>query len=159
MTQGHSIIFQKEKEGSPIKDLINDFGMVCLSFPFQLGFETKEVTSDDWVDEDGEDSFEPDILPLKAYDLEASMGYEGTDFNTKIDTFINYLIGADGNGAKLKVYNTHSNIGRKGLRFVKYEPEISSSELNTFKVTFRVTDPRTSINPTYDINNNVTALA
>lgn len=157
MTQGHSIVFQKEKAGSPVKDLISDFGMVCLSFPFQLGFESKDVTSDDWVDEDGEDSFEPDILPLKAYDLESVIGYEGAD-DTKLKSFLDYLIGLDGNGARLKAYNSHSKIGRKGLRFLKYEPEISSSDIKTFKITFRVTDPKTIVSPTYDASNNVTAL-
>ena len=51
----------------------------------------------------------------------------------------------DGNGVKLKVYNPHSKIGRKGLRFLKYEHVVSSSDVFTFKVTFRVTDPRTEI--------------
>lgn len=145
MTEDYSIIFQKEKLGSPSKDLVSDFGMVCISFPFQLGFETKEVTTDDWIEEDGEDSFEPDILPLKAYDLEAEIGYQGSDFKTKLKSFLDYLIGVDGDGVKLKVYNPHSKIGRKGLRFLKYEPVISSSDVFTFKVTFRVTDPRTEI--------------
>lgn len=145
MIEDYSIIFQKEKEGSPSKDLVSDFGMVCISFPFQLGFESKDVTTDDWIEEDGEDSFEPDILTLKAYDLEAEIGYKGEDFNTKLRAFLNYLIGLDGNGVKLKVYNPHSKIGRKGLRFLKYEPVVSSSDVFTFKLTFRVTDPRTEI--------------
>lgn len=145
MTEDYSIIFQKEKTGSPSKDLVSDFGMVCISFPFQLGFEAKDVTTDDWIEEDGEDSFEPDILTLKAYDLEAELGYQGEDFKAKLRAFLNYLIGLDGNGVKLKVYNPHSKIGRKGLRFLKYEPVISSSDVFTFKLTFRVTDPRTEI--------------
>ena len=62
-------------------------------------------------------------------------------------SFIDYLTGLDGNGVKLKVYNPHSKIGRKGLRFLKYEPIISSSDVFTFKLTFRVTDPRTEIIP------------
>jgi hypothetical protein len=145
MTEDYSIIFQKEKPGSPRKDLVSDFGMVCISFPFQSGFETKEVTTEDWIEEDGEDSFEPDILPLKAYDLEAEIGYQGSNFKAKLKSFLDYLIGLDGNGVKLKVYNPHSKIGRKGLRFIKYEPVFSSSDVFTFKVTFRVTDPRTEI--------------
>lgn len=145
MTKDYSIVFQKEKEGSPLIDLFDDFDMVCISFPFQLGFETKEVVTDDWTEEDGEDSYEPEVLKLKAYDLEAEIGYQGDDFKNKLQSFLDYLIGLDGNGVKLKVYNPHSKIGRKGLRFIKYAPNISNEDIHTFKVTFRVTDPKTNI--------------
>ncbi|MGJ7024910.1 hypothetical protein [Petrimonas sulfuriphila] len=162
--KGHSIIFQKEKSGSPVKDLITDFSMVCTSFPPQSSLEAKDIVTDDWVDENGEDSFEPAILPLKAYDLEIQIGYSGTigTAETKVSDFIKYLLGHDGNGVKLKIYNSHTNIGRKGVRFVSYNPEQSQSitdDLRVFTVTFRVTDPISTVSPTYDVNNNVTGLA
>lgn len=157
MTEEYSIIFQKEKEGSPVKDLVADFSMVCTSFPFQLGFEAKEIYSDDWADEDGEDMADISTIKLKAYDLEAEIGYTGSDFNSKLDALVGYLLGSDGNGIKLKVYNPHTNIGRKGIRFVKYEPEMSNPDMRTFKITFRVTEPASRVTPSI-VNGVITDL-
>ena len=144
------IKFQKEKAGSPIKDLTTDFNLVSLAFPFQLGFEAKDGVVDDWADEDGEDVYVPDVLKLKAYNLEAEFGYKGTLDSAQgaIDAFLDYLIGADGNGVMLKIYDLFGKIGRKGVKFQKYDPEVShksNEDLYTFKVTFRVTDPKTKI--------------
>jgi len=38
----HDIIFQKERDGSPVKSLITDFKMVCLSFPAHPPLEAKD---------------------------------------------------------------------------------------------------------------------
>ena len=151
MAEEYSILLQKEKEGAPIKDLVTDFELVCLSFPFQLGVEAKDVVTDDWVEENGEDSFVPDVLTLKAYNVDIEVGYKGNEGTalTMVDSFIDYLIGLDGFGVKLKIYNPHTNIGRQGVRFLKYEPSISfksnGEEVYTFKITFRVEDPKTRI--------------
>lgn len=51
----------------------------------------------------------------------------------------------------MKMYDVHTGIGRKGVRFVSYEPNISGydGKLMTFTIRFRVTDPRTKIVPQY----------
>ncbi len=159
----HDIIFQKEKDGSPIKCLVSDFKMVCLSFPAHPPLEAKDVAIDDWPDENGEDSFEPDILPLKAYNLEVQIGYYGESgtANTKVLDFIKYLLGHDNYGAKLKMYNPHTGMGFKGVRFVSYTPEqyqYLSDDLMVFTITFRVTDPVNSTSPIYT-NDIITGLS
>ncbi len=147
----YTILFQKEKTGSSLKDLVNDFDMVCLSFPLQLNLEAKDVVSDDWPEEDGEDWFEPDVLPLKAYDINVEIGYSGDNWGTKIESFLNYLTGQDGSGVKIKMYDVHTGIGRKGVRFKSYEPNLSGydGKLMTFTLRFRVTDPRAKVTPQY----------
>ena len=77
MVEAYSILFQKDSEGAKVKDLLTDWGMVCTDFPFDLYPETKDLPKRDWADEDGEDTFIPDVLPLKAYDLEAGICYKG----------------------------------------------------------------------------------
>lgn len=151
MAESYSILFQKEKTGSVLKDLVRDFNMVCLSFPLQLNLEAKDVVTDDWPEEDGEDWFEPSVLPLKAYDINVEIGYSGDYWSTKIESFLNYLTGQDGSGVKMKMYDVHTGIGRKGVRFVSYEPNLSGydGKLMTFTIRFRVTDPRTKVVPQY----------
>lgn len=153
----HDIIFQKEKDGSPIKCLVSDFDMVCTSFPPHPVLEAKDVTTDDWADENGEDSFEPDILLLRAYNLEVQIGYSGDagTANIKIFDFLKYLLGHDGNGVRLKMYNPYTNMGYKGVRFVSYTPEQYqnlSGDLITFTITFRVTEPASTVSPVYSDN-------
>ena len=148
----YTILFQKEKADSILKDLVKDFDMVCLSFPLQLNLEAKEIVSDNWAEEDGEDWFEPPVLPLKAYDIDVEIGYSGDNWRTKIESFLNYLTGQDGSGVKIKMYDVHTGIGRKGVRFVSYKPNLSGydGKLMTFTVRFRVTDPRTKVTPQYE---------
>ena len=113
MNEPYSILMQKTTENAPVKDSLAHFGIVCTEFPFKPGGETKDLPKRDWPDEDGEDTYIPDKLLLKAYDLEAEMCYKG-DLGTaydKIMAFQNYLTGENGDGATLKIYNSHTGIG------------------------------------------------
>lgn len=95
MNEPYSILMQKTTENAPVKDGLAHFGIVCTEFPFKPGGETKDLPKRDWPDEDGEDTYIPDKLLLKAYDLEAEMCYKG-DLGTaydKIMAFQNYLTG------------------------------------------------------------------
>lgn len=160
MVEAYSILFQKDSEGAKVKDLLTDWGMVCTDFPFDLYPETKDLPKRDWADEDGEDTFIPDVLPLKAYDLEAGICYKGEMKSAydKISSFLNYLIGEDGNGATLKIHNIHTGIGRQRIYFIgasdyDFHSE-SGGDVVTFKVKFRVTDPKKNIIPSYSVDKN-----
>ena len=123
----------------------------------QAGWGNERLPKRDWPDEDGEDTYIPDKLLLKAYDLEAEMCYKG-DLGTaydKIMAFQNYLTGENGDGATLKIYNSHTGIGRQGLYLLEVgDFEFNKSNMDevlTFPVKFRVTDPRTQIIPSYSV--------
>ena len=119
-------------ENAPVKDSLAHFGIVCTEFPFKPVWETKDLPKRDWPDEDGEDTYIPDKLLLKAYDLEAEMCYKG-DLGTaydKIMAFQNYLTGENGDGATLKIYNSHTGIGRQGL----YLLEVGDFEGSTITI-------------------------
>ena len=68
-TDRDTLIFQKAN-GSETKDLYADFGIKTTSVPLFLPLETKELPSRDWIDEDGEDVYFPDVVRLQAYDTE-----------------------------------------------------------------------------------------
>ena len=74
----------------------------------------------------------------------------------KVVSFLGYLIGEDGNGSTLKVYNPHTNIGRRNLYFLGASDydfhSTKDGDSVTFKVKFRVTDPKTEIVPSYSID-------
>lgn len=158
MVEAYSILFQKTVEGAKVKDLLTEWNMVCTDFPFELYPETKVLPKRDWADEDGEDTFIPDVLPLKAYDLEAGICYKGkmSTAYDKLTSFLSYLIGEDGNGATLKVYNLYAGIGRQGLYFLGASDynfhSTNDGDIVTFKVKFRVTDPKTQIIPSYSVD-------
>jgi len=157
----YTIMFQKEKIGASVKDLVANFDMVCLSFPLQLNLEAKDVVSDDWPEEDGEDWFEPTVLPLKAYDVDVDIGYSGDNWGSKIQAFLDYLTGHDTDGGvMMKMYDVHTGIGRRGVRFVSYEPNLSGydGKLMTFTVRFRVTDPMTKVTVEYNTGGDVINL-
>lgn len=160
--KGYEIYFQKDKAGSPVKNSLTDFDIVCVEFPFQLYPETKALISDDWADEHGEDAFFPEKLTLKAYDLEAKLCYVGNSAYDDIVSFLDYLRGEDGNGTSLKIYNSYTKMGRQKLYLKSVDDDIfhsdGSEDIVLFSVTFRVTDPKTKITPVI-MGGNVTGLA
>ncbi|GAE83339.1 hypothetical protein JCM10512_1605 [Bacteroides reticulotermitis JCM 10512] len=117
---------------------------------------------DDYPDEDGEDVFIPEILTVKAYDLDVDFSYKGADAENGVRVFIDYLLGHDGTGASLKVYNPYIKMGRSKIYITGFsEPEFNrenDEEIANFTISFRVTDPRTRVVPSYDGNNNIIGL-
>lgn len=138
-----------------MRDILQDFKMVCMNFPFKIGGKIKELPKRDWADGDGEDTYIPKELPLEAYDLEIEVCYKG-DLNNAYDRilfFRDYLTGKDGGGAELKIYNSHTGIGRKGIFLLDMgDFEFAKSNMDEvvkFKMKLRVTDPKTQIVPVY----------
>lgn len=147
----YTLLMQKMRQSSPVKDSLKDFGVVCTSVPFLPYEEMKELPSRGWAGEDGEDTYIPEKLPVSAYDMEVEMCYKGgiTTCYTKMKSFLDYLRGNDGSGAALKLYSPFTGIGRQDVYF-KSIGEIefaksSTDEVLTFSLVFRVTDPVTDI--------------
>ncbi|WP_065218448.1 MULTISPECIES: hypothetical protein [Butyricimonas] len=147
------IYFQKEKEGSLVKESVSDFGIWCKDFPFKIHGDAKELANTEWSDEDGDDEFIPDVIRLKSYEISVEFAYKGVSgsANEKIRDFLDYLTGRDGSGASLKVYDSFTGIGRKNVRFMsvsqdgEYVRSDAEGDVFLFKVTFKVNDPVTDI--------------
>ena len=147
----YTLLMQKMKQGSPVKDSLRDFGIVCTSIPFIPCEETKELPTRDWPGENGEDTYIPEKLPVSAYDMEVELCYKGGlgTCYTKIRSFLDYLKGNDGSGAALKIYSPFTGIGRQNVYFKSMgDIEFGKSNIDevlTFSLVFRVTDPVTDI--------------
>lgn len=151
----YTILMQKMKEGATVKDSLADFGVVCTEEPFIPFAEAKELASRDWSDEDGDDVYVPEQIPLAAYDIELEMcckGNRGT-VKGKMNSFRDYLTGRDGTGGEMKVYFGYSGTGRQHVYFKKLDPDVFSrsnlDESFTFTLTLRVADPVTEVTLTY----------
>lgn len=144
-TDRDTLIFQKAN-GSETKDLYADFGIKTTSVPLFLPLETKELPSRDWIDEDGEDVYFPDVVRLQAYDTEISMVYKGAQgtFPIKQAAVFRYMTTE---GLELNIFSPYSNTGCKGAYFkgfsdFDFTSDSSLGDVAVFKMKFRVTKPR-----------------
>lgn len=142
------------------------WNIACTEVPFEIGGETKDLYKNDWKDEHGEDTYIPDTLMLKAYDLRVKFAYKGS-LNTAygvLTSFRDFLTGAaetkiyeggvetqevaDG-GASLDLYFPHTGIGRQKCYLKQFaDTDFTKSNIDDvleFSAVFRVTDPVTSI--------------
>lgn len=147
----YSLLMQKMKEGEAVKDSFSAFGVVCTDVPMVVGEEVKELPTRDWPDEDGEDTYVPDVLPFAAYDWEIEMCYKGAvgTAQAKMKAFRDYLTGRDGSGALMKVYAPWTKEGRQNVYLKSMETDefwrSNVDEGVTFTVTLRVMDPVTDV--------------
>lgn len=143
---------QKMRVGSHVMDTIDDFNVYTKDVPFVLYGEVKDLYANDWKDHSGLDEYIPDKLPLKEYEIEVEFTCKGciNSNKEKAKIFIDYLLGKDGSGARLKMYNTHTQIGRQNIRVLSINDDATlikdgDTELLIFKVRFKVNDPDTDI--------------
>lgn len=156
MARPYAIYFKKMKDDALVVDTLDNWGIVCKDFPFKLYGEAKELPSHDWKDEDGDDEYIPDVLPIATYEMEVEFAYKGDMFtaNSNIKGFLDYLTGREGDGAEFMCYDTFTRIGRQKMRFVSVSEDIFHRDQNNseygcdvivFSVTFKVNDPVTEI--------------
>lgn len=143
-------MIQKDGASAPVKNTLVAFGFATAEIGWPT-LETKEPFSREWPGEDGEDVYIPAAgLPLKAFDVEIEFLYRG-GIDTAMQKFLlfrDYLTGADGSGAWLKIYDPYWAIGY--VVFIRKMTDLSPFRTNadegmSFKVTFRVTDPRARV--------------
>lgn len=152
MAKPYAIYFKKMKDDALVVDTLDNWGIVCKDFPFKLYGEAKELPTYDWKDEDGDDEYIPEVLPIAAYEMEVEFAYKGdmNTANTQIKGFLDYLTGRDGTGAEFSAYDTYTRVGRQKMRFVGVDEDIfhretESGDIVVFVVTFKVNDPVTDI--------------
>lgn len=149
-----TLLIRKTKNGGAQTSVISTlarWNIVCISFPFEIGGETKEPYNNDWKDEHGEDTYIPDVLKMKAYDVKANFAYKGSIGTAymQIKSFKEYLNGKDNNGASLEIYHPRTGIGRQKCYMKSFaDTDFTRSNIDdvlSFSVTFRVTDPDTDV--------------
>ena len=158
MAYNEHIYVQKEgkaEDGSdkyPVLDLVESFGIYGKEIPFVVGGEVKNVHTNEWYDEDGDEEYVPDKLLLKAYDITIDFAYKGKQrsANEKVLSFIDYLTGRTDGASVMKLYSTYTGIGRQNVRLVKVNDDCElvrekGYDVLIFKVTFKINDPVTNI--------------
>lgn len=143
----YSLLFKKEND--TVKDLVEDFNIVCLEVPMAIKAEIKDLSATDFAGENGEEVYFPAELVAKAFDWKVKLGCLGNSTDkcvVKINNFINYCKGADGKGTKLSIASSYTNVGREGCYLKEFStPEFSKDgagyEMAQFEVTFRITNP------------------
>lgn len=150
-------------------DLLEKFNIGCEEFPFKDKPEAKELPKRDWPGEDGVEVYIPKQVPMKAYEVEVTFIYKGTEetMQTDLKNFINFLYGRNegATGARLAIYDEHVKIGRKDVRVLKvsndffYDEDWDDEKMAGFKVTFEVDDPVTEVTPKYTVKQGEKAIA
>lgn len=147
-------VYFRKTGSSVVKDSVEDFGMFCKDVPFTMYGEAKELSSNDYKDEDGEDEYIPKKLPMKSYTMEVTFAYKGDrdSANKALADFLNYLTGRDENseGAEFDMYSSYTDIGRQKCRFVSLSNDAELIRKDGYdilfpKITFKVNDPVTDV--------------
>lgn len=144
-----------------IVDLLSRYNIVCQEFPFKKNPKPKDLPSRDWAGEDGLDVYVPaGALPMKAYDIEVTFLYVGTEqtIRTDITDFLDFLCGRikgdsrdSVQSGRLAIYDEHVGFGRKDVVVSEIDNELfycSEYDKDTvakFKVKFSVNDPVTDV--------------
>ena len=137
-----------------IKDLLTDYGFVCLSganYPATDRYKALEKTS--WYDEDGDDVYHPARRYKESFNLEIPIGCEGNrdsggvNVKTKFNTLESFLCGTlqalspEG----ISVYMPMEQIGYNGCDLVEikdkdYQKQ-GTYEIFTCTLVLTVSDP------------------
>lgn len=147
MAKEYDFLMQKTADNSVVKSSLADFGFAVSNIPWP-DEEIVPLAVRTWEGEAGEDPYLPPTgLKLKAYDLIVEFCYKG-DIDTAVDaykTLRRYLLGIDGDGAELRVYDPYWKRGRTKVHIEKigdFDPNRSNiDEGLSMKVVFRVADP------------------
>jgi hypothetical protein len=136
----------------------------------RLKYEVKDLPTHDFAGENGEDTYIPSFIPVKAYDCTIEFKYTGeldSCYTNIYLGFIKYLQGAAPvsddydsiTEGGFKIYDRHNGIGRQKVYMKSFDPDelihMTDDDHLTFKLPFRFTDPTTDITLT-DPNAKVT---
>lgn len=130
----------------PAFDTLEEFGLYVKHTPFSFRPKVKNIISQTWLDEEGDDVYIPENITHEAYNLEVEFVYCGSngDANEKILNFLDKI-----EGKWLQIYDSYTRQGRQAVYVESYsdEPKFFRRKVDVivFRVNFRVNDPNTNI--------------
>lgn len=155
---------QKYNTFSSAVDSLSTFGFAVESIPWPA-LETQDVATRTWPGEHGEDTYIPATgMKFKSFDVEATFCYKGEIDSalSSYNKFRDYLIGLDGEGGILKIYDPYWRKGYNGAYIKKisdFDPNRTNiDESLSFKATFRIADPVSIIGIGVNSNGLITNL-
>ena len=153
-----------QKSGDDMMNSFSDFGIVCTEVPFLPFGEAKDLPSNDWPDEHGEDVYIPNSILFQPFDFDVELACKG-DINSntaaeKMRDFMSYLttyLNHDG----IMVYFPYISDGRvacyKGIDMGDYW-QIGNDEFIEFTLKLHVASPDIYVGVNFDDNNNIHSL-
>lgn len=150
-----------------VKETVKDFSVYIQDVPFILLSDMKDVAKRDWHDEDGIDVLYNNKPTMKDYDMDIVCQAKSetvSELRDTVDAFLKYLTGDDGKGSVFAIFDTHSNAGRKNVRFFKvsqktwFNMDSDDTKILVFQITMHVDSPRSKVSLTTDKGGNVIDL-
>ncbi len=139
-------------------DTLADYGLFIKHSPYKAYPSIKNLISQDWPDENGEDVWLPVTgMVTKAYDYDVEFIYYADDglATDNIRAFCDKI-----KWKWLQIYDTYSKMGRKAVYVAEFDPDppfkrrrlkVEDGEAPkirdyvSFKVKFKINDPNTDI--------------
>lgn len=144
---GQSGAYTSGMNYAPAFDTLEDYGLYIKHAPFTVIPKVKNIISQSWLDQDGEDTFIPRNATFEAYDLDLEFVYCRGDGNANqnILEFIQAIT-----GKWLQIYDSYTQQGRQGVYLVSVDEDPKFQrrgqlDVVIFKAKFRVNDPTTNI--------------
>lgn len=142
------ILFQKD--GESVRNS-TEWGCYVTDSPYiPVPQKTKNITSQSWFDEHGDDEFIPETLYYEPVEATLDFVFKGkvTDAKTQITAFINYL-----QTGYFKFYDEFYKVGRQQVRVLsvpndaqfKYDDINKETGVATFSIEVKINDAVTDI--------------
>lgn len=139
--------FSESLQYGEIFDTKERFGLWIQHSPFTITPAPKNILTQEWKDEDGEDVFIPSNIVHSAYDMELTFVYLRNDGQAvnNITAFIDTI-----KGKWLKIYDSYIQQGRQGIYMIECDSQPTFKRRNNYNLAiftckFKVNDPDTNI--------------
>ena len=109
---------------------LSKWGIVATELPFKIVGEMKDIPSNNWYDENGDDEFIPTTPVYKAYEMEPKFIIEASSMGTLISNIREFILFLANDG-DFAMYNPNTSVGRTNIRYVSYSDEATYNKLNT----------------------------
>lgn len=148
MSNYKGILFQRD--GESVRNSTEWKCYVENSPYIPVARKAKNITSQSWYDEHGDDEFIPNALYYEPVEATLDFVFKGSvsEAKTQIVSFINYL-----RGGLFKFYDEFYQVGRQNVRVIsfpdntqfKYDDITKGTGVATFSIEIKINDPVTDI--------------
>lgn len=148
MNNYKGILFKKGTESVYSSTKWGCYVMDSMYIP--VATKAKNIASQSWYDEHGDDEYIPEVLYYEPVEATIDFVYKGkvSDANTQIRAFINYL-----RGGYFNFYDEFHKIGRQQVRLLDFSDDAELVYVSnagddcvaTFSITVKINDPVTDI--------------
>lgn len=147
---GHGGSYQPGDNYGNAFDTLKKYGLYIKHSPFGLAPKIKNIISQSWLDQDGDDVYIPRAVTYEAYELNLEFVYckggeARAEANAKIAAFIQEI-----SGKWLQIYDSYTHQGRQAVYLESFDDDPKfqrrgNNDVIVFTAKFKVNDPLTNI--------------